>query len=394
MPISTEKSGDRHRGDLLIVKPTSLKYSRDVKCLTSLRFFAAAWVVLLHFSHELPMAVTDLTQFFENGRLGVDFFFVLSGFILSHVYLTSLEEDRFSFRRFIQKRLARLYPLHLVCILLVAGYIGAGALVGVSVSNPEVYSLDRLGYNLLLMHAWGVVDGMSWNYVSWSISAEWFAYLLFLPMSMLFVRWQVRSSLKLLGAMAFLVFMVVASPSVFGRDLTQLTHDFGNMRILPEFILGIALYHFSNDHDVDAVLGPWLLALAVIALAAIAHYDLNGFWAVVLLAFIIFASSSLERQGKLGFLGNRVLVYLGETSYSLYMLHAIVFIVYFKSLDVVFGDQLRSVIWYLAPLVIPLSFAAASVGYHVVEVPCRRWITERIDLDSVFRWPRSHTVPD
>ncbi|MEZ5848703.1 MAG: acyltransferase [Geminicoccaceae bacterium] len=378
---------DRHRAQLL--RPAEKRHARDVKCLTSLRFFAAAWVLALHYAMEMPVQLDGFTGFFYNGRMGVDFFFVLSGFILTHVYLDSLEQERFGFWRFVQKRLARLYPLHVVCILLIIGYMIAGALIGVAVRNPDVYGLERLWPNLLLLHAWGTLDGMSWNYVSWSISAEWFAYLIFLPLSLVFVRWRAGSTVKLLASVLFLAVMTAWAPAQFDRPLTHLTHDFGILRILPEFTLGIALYHFSTDFDLDDKRGPWVFLAAVLALVAVAHFDLGGLWAVLLLAFIIFAAASLERQGRLAFLGNRVLVYLGETSYSLYMLHAIVFIVYFKGLRLILGEQIHDWIWYLGPVVIPLALATASIGYHVVEVPCRRWISERMDLEQLFSWKTS-----
>ncbi|MEZ5825417.1 MAG: acyltransferase [Geminicoccaceae bacterium] len=386
MRADSQHEREGFRDGAQFFKPAEKRHARDVKCLTSLRFFAAAWVLALHFTNEMPLQLEGVTSFFTNGRMGVDFFFVLSGFILTHVYISSLEQERFGFLRFVQKRLARLYPLHVACILLVALYLAAGAIVGVYVSNPEVYSLQRLWPNLLLLHAWGTLDGMSWNYVSWSISAEWFAYLLFLPLSLLFTRWRAPSLTKLLVSLLFLFAMITLAPPLIGRDLTHLTHDFGILRILPEFTLGIALYHASRDHDIDPVRGPWMLLSAVLALILVAHFDLGGMWAVSLLAFVIFASASLERQGRLGFLGNRVLIYLGETSYSLYMLHAIVFIVYFRGLGIVFGDSLDAWIWYVGPLVIPLSLAAASIGYHFVEVPCRHWITEKVDLEALFRW--------
>ena len=73
-----------------LLQPATAAHARDVACLTSLRFFAAAWVLALHYSERIPGDSRTYTAFFENGRLGVDFFFVLSGFILTHVYLAQL----------------------------------------------------------------------------------------------------------------------------------------------------------------------------------------------------------------------------------------------------------------------------------------------------------------
>ena len=373
--------------------PATTAHARDVACLTSLRFFAAAWVLSLHYAMEMPVELTGVTSFFSNGRMGVDFFFILSGFILTHVYVDSLREERFGFWRFVQKRLARLYPLHIACVLLVAGYLAAGSIMGVGVKNPEVYSWQALWPNLLLLHAWGTLDGMSWNYVSWSISAEWFAYLLFLPLSVIFLRSPWSSPAKLMLAFLFFLLLSTLSPILLGRELTHLTHDFGILRILPEFTLGIAIYHTSMDYDIDQRTGPWWLIGAVVALGIVAHFDLGGFLAVALLAFVIFASASLERQGRLRILAHRALVYLGETSYSLYMVHAIVFIVYFKGLKIILGASYDDWVWYLGPFALLMSFAAASMGYHLVEVPMRRLLTERLDMSALRRLWCGRTTP-
>ena len=82
----------------------------DLRALTSLRFFAAAWVVMYTFWPDLgvglvPVAVT-------KGYLGVETFFVLSGFILSHVYLQAAGEKQFRYGGFLWARIARVYPLH------------------------------------------------------------------------------------------------------------------------------------------------------------------------------------------------------------------------------------------------------------------------------------------
>ena len=373
---------DTTRPGFSLVRPASGPHARDVACLTSLRFFAAAWVLALHYTMQMPVDLDAVTPFLANGRMGVDFFFILSGFILTHVYLASLRRGDFRVSRFVQKRLARLYPLHVVCILAVGAYLAAGTLVGVSVNDASAYDWRDLGPNLLLLHAWGTVDNLNWNYVSWSISAEWFAYLMFLPLSLPLLRTSLTSLSKLL--LAFLLFYLMAAiiPPTMGRDLTHLTHDFGILRILPEFIIGIALYHLSIDWDVDPRSGPWLLVGAVVALVAVAHLDVGGRWAVPILAFLIFAAASLERQGRLGWLGGRALVYLGETSYSLYMVHAIVFTVYFRGLQFLLGDRFDDLVWLLGPGALVLALATASASYHLVEVPGRRLLTERVDLES------------
>ena len=83
----------------------------NLKPLTTMRFFAAAWVVLYHY---WPLLVAgEKPALVARGYLGVELFFVLSGFILSHVYLESFGARTFSYGRFLWARLARIYPVHL-----------------------------------------------------------------------------------------------------------------------------------------------------------------------------------------------------------------------------------------------------------------------------------------
>jgi peptidoglycan/LPS O-acetylase OafA/YrhL len=360
-----------------LLQPASAPHARDVACLTSLRFFAAAWVVALHYSEQMPVHSSTYTAFFENGRLGVDFFFVLSGFILTHVYLGQLRDGRFSFRSFIARRFARLYPLHLATLLVVIGYVAIGRALDISFKNAEAYTLEMLWHNLLMIHAWGFSHSLSWNYVSWSISAEWFAYLVFLPLALLFIRLPGGHVGRLGLALATFTLLYLAAPSMFGHRLTLLTYDFGALRILPEFMLGVALYHLSVDWDLDRRSGPWLLAAALAALLVVAHFDLGHYPAVLLLALLIFGAASLERQGALSLLCNRALVYLGETSYALYMTHAIVFILYFKAMGLMLGESYEAWVWYLGPVALLAAFVAASLAYHLVEHPARAWLTAR-----------------
>jgi len=343
----------------------------EIDSLTSLRFVAALWVVALHYTDIMPFDFATVTGLFAHGKLGVDFFFILSGFILTHVYWRSLNEGRFRFGRFLQRRLARIYPLHIVTFLAVLGYVMAGRLMGLEVGTPEAYSLDAVWPNLLLIHAWGIEDHMSWNYVSWSISAEWFAYLLFLPLSLLILKAPVPALGRLGLAVALLAAFYALSEPVVGRPLTHLTHDFAILRILPEFVLGITLYHVSTEWALAPRAGLALLALAAGVIGLLVHVGADDLPTILLLGFVIFACASLERHGGIAALRHRWLVYLGEVSYSLYMVHAIVFTVYFKAASLVLGEAYERWVYWVGPVALVGCLVAAVMAYHLVEKPAR-----------------------
>ena len=82
---------------------TEKKFPKDIVGLTSLRFYAVFYVILFHY-HFLFSPAVDLIL--SKGYLAVDFFFILSGFILAHCYLSTLENKTFTYRHFLIKRIA------------------------------------------------------------------------------------------------------------------------------------------------------------------------------------------------------------------------------------------------------------------------------------------------
>lgn len=135
----------------------------DLKTLTSFRFFAAFWVFLFHLRLRVDFDQSWLMDFINNGARGVDFFFILSGFVILHVY-----DGEFSRQRFLVKRFARIYPLHAVMTLLFVAFAVLG-------SNP----IEGFWQSVLLLHAFDTTDGLVLNGPSWTLSAEMFAYVLF-----------------------------------------------------------------------------------------------------------------------------------------------------------------------------------------------------------------------
>ena len=147
-----------------------------IKPLTALRFYAAMWVVLFHYWPKLAVGWTP--DFVLRGYLGVELFFVLSGFILWAVYRPALETGRFRYGSFLWARLARVYPLHIATLAGVGLMAFAAVKAGFGI-DPAILSWASLPANLFMVHAWGLAPEAGWNHPSWSISAEWFAYLSF-----------------------------------------------------------------------------------------------------------------------------------------------------------------------------------------------------------------------
>ena len=338
----------------------------DLRPLTALRFMAALWVVLYTFWPNLDVGF--LPNLAAKGYLGVELFFVLSGFILSHVYLHAFAEKRFSYRGFLWARIARVYPLHVFTLLGVMALGLAAVAVGMSIDD-SVLSWKTLPAHLLMVHAWGFAGEAGWNHPSWSISAEWFAYLAF-PLFAL-AAWPLRRRpwVAAAGAAVFLMGLYAAFERFAGFPLTEATFRWGALRIVPCFAYGCALYLVYRRAPLPrAGLLALLAALVMVASASVMAWD-----AITVLAagLLILALASIP-AGKAGWLGSKPAVYLGEISYSVYMVCAPWQILAVNLAARATGAEdkrLHVLVWM--GIILGL-IAAAATTYHLVERPARK----------------------
>lgn len=342
--------------------------AETIKPLTALRFFAAAWVVLFAFWPRLDVGFTP--GIIAKGYLGVEVFFILSGFILCHVYLPSAEEGRFRYGGFLWARLARIYPLHLVCMAAI-GLLGAAALLAGRAIDPNILSAPAVLPNLLLVHAWGLAPVAGWNHPSWSISAEWFAYLAFPAFGWLAIKLRKTPEAALAGALVLVFGLNAIFLKLAGFPLTQATYAWGALRIIPCFAYGVALYLFWRSGVVQgrriALAGASIFGAALVIGA---QQDLPDPVLIALGGGLILFLAALHSNGSKAF-SHPVLVYLGEISYSIYMVHTAWDLVFVNSVASTLhmqSKQLPPGIWLILALgVIPL----AAASYHLIERPAR-----------------------
>ena len=342
--------------------------AEHLKPLTALRFFAAAWVVLFAFWPRLDVGFTPAIV--GKGYLGVEVFFILSGFILSHVYLPSAEAGRFRYGAFLWARLARIYPLHLICLAAI-GALGAVALIAGRVIDPNILNLPSLAPNLLLVHAWGLAPVSGWNHPSWSISAEWFAYLTFPAFAWVAMRLRRRPEAALAGALVLVFALNALFLKFAGFPLTRATIAWGALRIAPCFAYGCALYLVWRSGAVQsrtaALVGAAFFGAALIAGA---QAGLPDPVLVAIAGGLILLLASLTSTGSKA-LSHPVLVYLGEISYSIYMVHTLWDLVFSNGVSAALhlnGKQLPLGLWLvLVAGVLPL----AAASYHLIEKPAR-----------------------
>ena len=339
----------------------------NLKPLTALRIFAALWVVLFDYWPNLGVASPTIVA---KGYLGVELFFTLSGFILCHVYLEQVEQKRFQYGGFLWARLARIYPLHLATIALIA-VMGLGATAIGHPVDANAVSWRALPANLLLVNAWGFAPVSGWNHASWSISAEWFAYLLFPAFAFAALKLKDRPRLAIGLALAFMAGLYAGFTRLTGQSLTHATIVWGALRIVPCFTLGCAAYLAWRANLVRSAGAAWtgaaisgaaLITFAQLGAPDVAIVAASG----AMILSLAFVSKTWEEGRALD-----VLVYLGEISYSVYML--------FVPWQLLFVNLTSRVLNYdkgHMPIYIWLVFVGsviplAAASHHLIERPAR-----------------------
>lgn len=306
-------------------------YPADIRSLTSLRYLAAIWVVLFHWTSYFPESLLRNAPLVREGFLGVDFFFVLSGFILCHVYLGRQADGRLDYWNFVSRRIARIYPMHVLTLVAMIAFGVIAHRYNLTVAGPwapdEFFALGEgevpreAMAQLLLIHAWGGSDGLHFNAPSWSISAELFAYLMFPLFTYGLYRAGKRPAVVLAGVIAFILLYSLALAKVAQREVFEMTWNIGVLRIIPDFLFGVALYRVGTSWSAGRTGSALLLLGGVAAVLAGVALELPKSCVVLALGLVILACADAERCGLLAPMKTEFAVLLGEVSYSVYMLH-------------------------------------------------------------------------
>jgi peptidoglycan/LPS O-acetylase OafA/YrhL len=353
--------------------------------LTSLRFFAAAYVVAFHFTPVYFPAVAGWGVL-ALGYSGVTFFFLLSGFILAYNYKDVDFRDRQNRRMFYGVRLARIYPVYLLA--LAAHVPWFLSLAAIQPKPLQGLMLSGLVLAPLGLHAWIPGAACSLDCPSWSVSVELFFYALFPLLLPLVLRDPARIAVATLAlwvatvALATLVWgaygggvsLIAPEPGgVWPVLLAQFIKYFPPMH-LPVFIAGLLLFVAWRHQTLPAV-GLLMLsgACAVLIVAAaglVPDTVLHNGLTVLVWAPLILACASLRR----GLLCSRPLVFLGRISFALYLLHIPVLLLFDSLNRTMLNGWLNHHSTAALALTLSVSLAVAALVHVTVEEPARRWL--------------------
>jgi peptidoglycan/LPS O-acetylase OafA/YrhL len=293
--------------------------------LTSLRFLAAFAVVLSHLTflaaNPDTVAANVYTNFFSQGFCGVSFFYVLSGFIISHAYQAKLLSGATSRLEYMLLRVARIAPMHLLLALLFLTWV---AVIKRAEPEPLTWFL-----NLTLLQSWSTDPNTyySLNAPSWSLSNEMFFYLAFIFLVTLSTR-----SLACIAAVSATTLIGLATWFVRQPDMLPITEwvfYVNPVTRLLEFIVGMlmfrarqadVLHSFASTKSEVALLAsiPVLMfGLVILGVPLPFRWQLAYLPAMALTVLVFsYGQGSVSRL-----LRNRTAVLLGQASFSLYLLH-------------------------------------------------------------------------
>jgi peptidoglycan/LPS O-acetylase OafA/YrhL len=343
-----------------------------IVALTSLRGLLALWVVVFHFWNDLTTLfplLLPLSPLATRGDFAVPGFFILSGFVLSRNHGGEFERlERGPILRFLALRVARIYPVHFATLIAVLVMVVVARKLGFQLDDAG-YSLRLFGLNLFLVQSWLPGIELSWNFPSWSISSEWFAYLLFPVFAWLGLRSltsPARTSLTFMALGAVDVAVYLGWTSWPFRMLAI---------VIPAFLAGMCGDRLTSGVQVnEGQRRAWaeVCAIAIVLACFVQRQAALATQLIALQALVVCLAAGQLLARRLW--EAKPLVYLGTISYSLYMTHTLAA----KVINQVLPPSLFSGAPWPTRALVVLAYAVsvsliAVLSYYLVERPMREW---------------------
>jgi peptidoglycan/LPS O-acetylase OafA/YrhL len=387
--------------------PASPMKPVEIRALAGVRAFPPLVLVLFHFSeghgyrHFWP-----LDYLAARGYLWVEFFFCLSGFILTHVYGPRLQTlfTAKGYGAFLKARLIRLYPLHLFMLAVILMLVVTTRYCAAQGGYHSIFDLkyhqdvSAKGFvlSLFLVQAWNTMDRLTWNGVSWFVSVEWALCLLF-PLLLWLTDGRAWRGLALIAA----GLAGVAALDLTSRHGLDITYDLGVLRGLSEFSVGMGfavLYRALKPRD---RLPNWVHSLIQVALVLALFYAVyhtgwshtrRDIWTVLPMMALVFAlafdrglvASALKTRLPQIMGGWSYAIYLGQT-FGLLLIRVLEQRAYPPPATPVLGTTFSSLAWWLEPLgLVIFCVLWGALIATLVEHPAAAWLKRRLHRPAAF----------
>lgn len=364
-----------------------ISHKKEIRSHTSLRGWAALMVVFVHFRYYLHSSIDpdEITLYFYKGYLWVDFFFILSGFVMAYVY--DIEHPRrYSMRdtlHYLIARIARIYPLHFITLLATVLFFTLLALINwgsgkeaCCLFDDSLRTAESLAANLFLIHSWGMFDWVTWNFPSWSLSAELFCYLIFA--ALLTINGDNRKlALVALSCTAVLFYCLCIATNSDVNDNFRLS----TIRAASAFTIGMLL--FLGRSAISTLSERSLTCIQIVACIALflsLHFGVTDILVIGLMALIVLVT--WEDRGYLcTCLDTRYIHTIGLLSFSIYMWHYLIQFIAKQDWESFTGLPVESSvagsILFVAGM-IGSTISIAIWSYRHLEMPTRKWINLRL----------------
>ena len=347
-----------------------------IRHIDGLRGVFALAVAVMHLNKQLIV---------PGAYLAVDFFFVLSGFILSYVYLPRI--NQMTHFDFIRARLSRLWPLHMATLLFYVIINSATyyAMNGGFRLHPNWKGNDFSSFfeNVFLIHNIGFQETLTWNYPSWSISVEfWVNVFLFAVLAAL-LKSDLRSKMVIwLVAIVFFCYVMleVNLPHLGSKVgiISQFGYVFnaGLLRGFGGIFLGVLVYLLTARMDARRTIAPIpnviknileVLLISIVFYFIFVQYNKETDITAVFVFALLLTSLSIGQKTILAhILSIKPLTYLGMISYSIYLCHAPI-LQFFKRWELFFGDGFSD--WTVAVIFTVVTILISTFAYYLIEKP-------------------------
>lgn len=347
--------------------------------LDALRAVAALGVVCAHYLgvfHAAPFGHV-LAPFYRRGPLMVDFFFVLSGFVLAHAFWTPARSRQVMAN--VGARLARLYPLHLVTLLFVA-LLQWVVSSGLQWKDGLFVYPHADGYhfllNLFLLQHSGLNNGGSFNVPSWSISTEFMVNVVF----MMLIAAPRRIAVLAMAALAAVSLYGLTSDVLLSAKPVFGWFDRGIVRTFAGFFLGVGVYRLHVRWG--GVSAPLVFDLVTAAtLVAIGTYlasqnlaSTTGDMLCAFVGFPVLVFAVVRSRWLRGWLTFKPMLHLGKISYSIYLVHYPLQLLT-PVLAIVLGVNVEYESRWVFVAFVAGVIAVASITHRWIEVGGRQWMS-------------------
>jgi peptidoglycan/LPS O-acetylase OafA/YrhL len=297
--------------------------------------------------------------FYRNGYFAVQLFWGISGLVLSHSYMNTSDP---SWRSFFWARFSRLYPLHLITLVVVACLQFANWYLSYPFRIYQINDARHFILNLFFIQSWGLESGHSFNAPTWSVSVEIAVYLLY------FLSIPLLKQTRLVGALALL-------------GVWSITTDFlGEVffhECLGYFLAGIAVWFATSSRSLlkSLVGGFFVTVLSIYILSGNGISSITG-----TLMIVLFTSALLDRSRFL--IHGRFLKRFGELTYSVFLWHIPVQLLIILTFE---RASISKSVFETAPFLIfylVLVYGIANISFVYIESPLKRIVLNRVRVKT------------